>query len=434
MIKHQNTRKLLKYRWAIWSVLILAYIIVFFHRLALGVVSEQLMSTFKMSSTTFANLGSMYFYSYMVMQIPSGILADSIGARKTVSIGTVLAAIGSVLFGWSPNITIAFVSRFIVGIGVSVIFISILKVQSQWFLEREFATMAGLTAFMGNLGGVLAQAPLAFMVLYLSWRETFVYIGIVSLFVAVLCYVIVRNTPSQMGLPKIEEIDKERKKVEIIETPPLFKALIQVLMNKHIWAPFFLFVGVHGAYIALTGTWGIKYLQDVYKMTSRTASNYTSVSVLGLGIGCYVIGKVSDSVKKRKIPTIVYTGIATISWGALVFINGGKPPVYMLYPIFFLIGFSCAAFVMCWSCGKETSHPAITGIATSVVNTGGFLGAAILPPILGKTFDKYVGTELDVVMIYQRAFIYCFGFAFVALILSLFVKETHCKNIYNKLQ
>lgn len=434
MVKHQKIKKLLRYRWAVWGVLILSYIIVFFHRLALGVVSDELIDAFKMTSTSFANLGSMYFYAYMVMQIPSGILADSIGARKTVTYGTILAAIGSIMFGWAPNITIAFLARIFVGIGVSVVFISILKIQSNWFLEKEFATMAGLTAFMGNMGGILAQTPLAYMVALLTWRTTFVYIGFGSLFIALLCYGIVRNTPEEMGLPKIEEIDVGRKKQEDLERPPLMQALIKVLKNKYIWPPFFLFAGVHGAFIALTGTWGIRYLVDVYGLTPRVAANYTTISVLGLGIGSFVIGRVSDYIKKRKLPTVVYTAVALTSWTALVFINGGKPPIAMLYPIFFLIGFSCAAFVTCWSCGKEVNHPSVTGISTSVVNTGGFLGAAILPPILGRVFDFYSGGTLDVRLVYQRAFIFCFIFALGAFVISLLVKETHCKNIYNEIK
>lgn len=434
MINDQEIKKLLVYRWAVWGVLVLAFIIVFFQRLSLGVVSGELIAEFEMSSTLFANLGSMYFYAYMFMQIPSGILADTIGARKTVSYGTLLAAIGSVMFGWAPNVTIAFIARFLVGIGVSVVFISILKIQSQWFFEREFATMSGLTAFMGNLGGFLAQAPLAFVVGYLSWRMAFIYIGVASFIVALLCYIIVRNTPLEMGLPKIEEIDQKRKKEPILQRPPLMKTIFQVLKNKHIWPPFLLFAGVHGAFIALTGTWGVSYLVDVYGLTSKEASNYTSIAVLGLGIGSYVIGKVSDIINKRKLPTIIYMAVATISWGVLTFTNGAKPPLITLYPIFFFIGFSCAAFVMCWACGKETSHPTATGIATSVVNTGGFVGAAILPPILGKVFDRYEEVSIVINLVYQRAFIYCFGFALVAFIISLFIKETYCKNIYNKLQ
>ncbi|MDW7672127.1 MAG: MFS transporter, partial [Bacillota bacterium] len=195
-----ENRKSAGYRWVVWSVLILAYLVVFFHRLALGVVREDLTLAFGISATTFGNLGATYFYAYTLMQIPSGILADSLGARKTVTYGTLLAAGGSMLFGMSPTIGWAFAGRLLVGIGVSVVLIAILKILSQWFPEDQFATMSGLTAFMGNVGGMMAQTPLALMLVCFTWRATFAGIGIVSVIIALLCYVLVRNTPQEMGL------------------------------------------------------------------------------------------------------------------------------------------------------------------------------------------------------------------------------------------
>lgn len=64
------------YRLMVFGVLILAYMAVFFHRLAVGIVREDLIMEFNMSNIAFANLSSTYFYAYMLMQIPSGILAD----------------------------------------------------------------------------------------------------------------------------------------------------------------------------------------------------------------------------------------------------------------------------------------------------------------------------------------------------------------------
>ena len=59
--------------------------------------------------------------------------------------------------------------------------------------------MSGVTSFIGNLGGLLAQTPLVFMVAVLTWRHTFAVIGVASLLIAVLCYLIIRNTPGEMA-------------------------------------------------------------------------------------------------------------------------------------------------------------------------------------------------------------------------------------------
>ena len=177
MTKEQQYRKVLRYRWVVYGVLIISYFLVFFHRMSVGVVKEELMSGFNMSATSFANLGAMYFYAYALMQIPAGILADSIGVKKIIIFGSLITGIGSILFGMADSILLTFVGRAMVGIGVSVTFVSIAKIQTMWFREREFGTMTGLTGLVGNLGGVVAQTPLAIMVATFTYRYTFIAIG-----------------------------------------------------------------------------------------------------------------------------------------------------------------------------------------------------------------------------------------------------------------
>ena len=430
-LDNAKVKKLMSYRWVVWGVLALAYAIVFFHRLAVGVVREELVRTFNITGTTFANLGSTYFYAYMFMQIPSGMLADSLGARKTVSAGTLLAGVGSIVFGYAPTIGWAFFGRLLVGLGVSVVFISILKIQSEWFKESEFGTMSGITSFVGNLGGVLAQTPLAIMVGYLTWRTSFAAMGIVSIFIAFLCYSMARNTPEEMGLPSIAEIEGRESKKKPGEKPNLIKGVIKVMSNSKTWPGFIVFAGFFGAFVSLTGTWGRSYMVDVYNLSKVSASNYMLAAVLGLAIGSIVIGKFSDGIKKRKLPMLIFGAVYVSCWAILVFAGGGKPPIDILMPLLFMLGFTCPAFVLGWACAKEVNPPEIAGISTSVVNIGGFFGAAILPPMLGKVFDKFGGT-LPPIELYQKAFIYAFISAVIGFIFIFLVKETNCRNIYKE--
>ena len=88
-------------RAVIFAILIASYIMVYFHRMASGVVASDLMTFFNVSATNIGILSGMYFYIYTAMQIPSGILADRIGPRRCVSVGNFLAGIGSIIFGLS---------------------------------------------------------------------------------------------------------------------------------------------------------------------------------------------------------------------------------------------------------------------------------------------------------------------------------------------
>ncbi|MHB9094654.1 MAG: MFS transporter, partial [Eubacteriales bacterium] len=368
-------------RWIIWSILCLVYIIVFFHRSAVGVVKVDLMKTFNISGSTFANLSSAYFYAYMIMQIPTGMLVDTLGVRITVTVGTILAGLGSILFGFSPTLYVAFLGRIMVGIGVSVVFISILKIQTQWFLEKEFATMSGLTAFLGNLGGVLAQTPLVILVSVITWRYSFMMIGLVTIIMAALCFKIIRNTPADIGLPPI---DKAGEKTAQGEKVNILNGLFEVCRNPHTWPPFFMFAGFYGAFQAFSGTWGHSYLTTVYGMNNVKAANYIAIAVLGFCTASVLLGRLSDKILKRKVPMIAFGTIYLISWVVMVFFKEGRPPVGILGILLFTMGFSSAVFVLGWACGKEVNNPKYAGISTSVINTGGFIGAAIVPVVIGR--------------------------------------------------
>jgi len=157
----QQTERLLRRRWLVWAVLAFCFAIVFFHRVSLAVVSDQLMAEFNLGAAALGNLGAVYFYVYTAMQIPSGILADTTGPRLTVTAGMLLAAMGAAVFALAQSLAVATAGRFLTGLGVSVVFVSVQKAQTYWFRPREFATITGLTSTVGNTGAILAATPLA---------------------------------------------------------------------------------------------------------------------------------------------------------------------------------------------------------------------------------------------------------------------------------
>jgi sugar phosphate permease len=149
MKQHQKNR-LLRFRWLIFLILALAYLLVYFHRLSLSVVADNIIKEFSTTASTLGLLGSIYFYCYAFMQLPAGLLSDSIGPRKTVTVFLLIAAIGSIVFGLAPNIETAFIGRILVGFGVSMVFIPTMKILSQWFRPYEFAFMAGILNAVGR--------------------------------------------------------------------------------------------------------------------------------------------------------------------------------------------------------------------------------------------------------------------------------------------
>jgi sugar phosphate permease len=438
------------YRWLVWGTMALAYIVVFFHRMAAGVVKDNLVDAFNISNATFANLGAAYFYAYMLMQFPTGILADTWGARKTVTTGMLLAGAGSLIFGYAPSVGWAFLGRLLVGVGVAVVFVCILKILDQWFRPQEFSTMSGVTSFIGNLGGLLAQTPLVFMVALFTWRHTFAVIGVVSLLIAVLCYLIIRNTPGELvpalAQPSSKAVDRGTDKGANMGTSTgastganagakkqasFWQSLAAVMSNPYTWPGFIIFAGFLGSYIAFSGTWGVSYMMDVYGVSKSTAANYPMAATLGLALGSIAIGVISDRMKSRKKPMICFGIVYLATWAVLIFSGGGKPPVGILYPLFFLMGFSCATFILTFAVAKEVNPPQLAGVSTSIVNTGGFLGAAVLPIFVGMYFDR-VGSTLTNITLYRNGFLILLAAIVISVACIFLLKETGAVNIWRE--
>ncbi|HOP41243.1 MAG TPA: MFS transporter, partial [Geobacteraceae bacterium] len=109
----------LRYRWLIFWILSAGYILVFFHRLCPAVVAVDMMRDLHASGALVGLLGSAYFYPYALMQIPTGLLSDSWGPRRTISLFLVLACAGSLILGMAPSSAWAVTGRVLVGLGVS---------------------------------------------------------------------------------------------------------------------------------------------------------------------------------------------------------------------------------------------------------------------------------------------------------------------------
>src|SRR5574343_610598 len=187
------TSEQMRRRWLALGVVALAYILSFFQRFAPAGVAPDLASAFQTSAASLGVLAATYFYVYTLMQIPTGILADTLGPRRILAVGGVVAGAGSFLFGLAPTLDLALIGRTLIGLGVSVTFIAMLKLIAVWFEENRFATLVGVGMLIGNLGSVLAGAPLSAVAQATGWRGVFIGVGVLSLVLAALCWLVVRD-------------------------------------------------------------------------------------------------------------------------------------------------------------------------------------------------------------------------------------------------
>lgn len=429
---HQRFQRV---RWSIYAILVLAYVSVFFHRMAPAVVSADLMVSFNTSAAALGSLAAMYYYIYTVMQLPAGVLADTLGNRISISLGNIIAGFGSIVFGLAETLTTASIGRFLVGLGVSVIFVGLMKSNTVWFKERIYGIVSGMTLLIGNMGSVLAAGPLAYLLKFWSWREIFVAIGIFSIFLALLTALFVRNRPEDAGFPSLQEMAGDSAHAE--REQHWFHDLSALLRNRAIWPGFWLNFGMAGGLFSFAGLWAIPLLRDLHGLDTAEASTYTTLTLLSMAVSTFMLGWLSDTIGRRKPVAMASAALYLLAWLALIYLPWQTGPMAMT--LFVLLGASGGGFVMTYPCAKEVAAPALSGMAISVVNTGLFLGAAIMQPLFGWVLDlSWDGEAVTGINIYSadgyhNAMLLMAGFAVIALIASLRIRETYATNIAQEL-
>ena len=418
-------------RWTIFSILTLTYMLVFFHRMAPAVISADLMKAFNTSGTQLGSLAAMYFYIYTAMQIPAGVLADTLGARMTVTAGSLVAGTGSVLFGLATTFAGVSTGRALVGLGVSVVFVGLFKSNSVWFRERNYGMISGLTLLLGNVGAIASAGPLAGLLKSYSWRTVFEVLGGITIGLALLTAILVRNRPEDLGFPSMREM--EGKASHPASQLHWWVALKSVVRTGSTWPVLWVDLGMIGSMLGFIGLWAIPFLRDVHGLGRSDAAVYTSTALAGFAVGSMLCGWISDRIGRRKPVILAGTVLYTIACLVLAFAPW-TPGVAGL-SLFALIGFGCGGFIVTFANAKEVVAPALAGMAVGLVNTGLFLGAAIMQPLFGWAMDLgWNGRVVNGLRVYsppdyRSGFLFMLVFAVIGVIGATRVRETHCRNV-----
>lgn len=393
----------------------MAYVLSFFHRAAPAAIAADLQVAFQVSAAQLGHLAATYFYVYTVMQLPTGVLVDTLGCRRVLFWGGLLAGLGSVVLASAPSFEWALAGRTLVGLGVSVAFIAMLKLIAIEYDEARFASVAGLCILLGNLGSVAAGAPLSWLAQAVGWRQVFVAAGAVSLILAFL---------SRLGVREVPLVRADRT--------VWLGGLWTVIRNRASWPGFFVNLGVAGAFFTFAGLWAVPYLTQAHGMSRALASLHVSVYFVGYASGAALWGQVSDRLGRRRPVMVSVAGAHALLWWVWLL---GTMPAWGSLLLCLALGLCCASFTLTWACAKEVNPVALSGMATGLVNVGCFLGAGILQPLFGWFMDlSWHGQMLNGARLYSAAD-YVAGIRLLALAAllgwcaTLFIRETACRNI-----
>lgn len=424
-------RRLRRWQWATAAAFAAVYFWSYFHRVAPAVVARDLMAAFRTTGAELGTLSAVYPYVFAAMGIPAGTLAEAVGPRRVIATGAATMGLGAVVFGLAPRFGVAVAGRLLVGLGASVMLVAFLRLCAEWFRPEQFATLAGLTQTVGNVGALVAARPLALLVERLGWRASFVLVGALTVLLAGVWWTVARDRPEERGLPPVNPGAPAAARAG----RPVLSAVPRVLGNPRSWPPSLAAAGVYGTMLAFLGLWAIPYLTQVYGLTRLEATAYTSAVAVGVIVGSPLAGLASDRWLRRRRPFVAAALLYAADWAALAAPPAGSLSRGALLGVCFLLGLASGCVVLVFACVREVNDPGDTGVAIGFPNGVAFLGIGLAQWGLGALLDaRWQGALAGVVRVYpaeayREAFLACLAVALLALAAACAITETRGKGL-----
>ncbi|MBL8513713.1 MAG: MFS transporter [Betaproteobacteria bacterium] len=414
--------------WTIWSLGAALYFIGFYQRVAPAVLANELTAVFGLTAAGLGHLSAFYFYSYVAMQIPTGILADRLGPRKLLTAGTIIAAIGTAVFAMAQSALMANIGRMLIGASVGVAFVSMLKLASVWMPPRRFALTSGLALAVGVLGAVFAGAPLAAASEAFGWRWVMGASAAATLFLALAVWILVRDQPHERGFASHAHAAGTATGTR----SHFMDDLRQIVRSRNVVLLFFAAGAASAMVLTFAGLWGVPFLTTHYGLTRTAAAAQCSAMMIAWAIGSIAVSAASDRIGKRKWPFVAGLGLAMALWAVLIY--GPRWPLPVLASLMVGVGFFGGCFIVTFAFCKESGPAHLAGTVSGIANMGVIQGPMLMQPLVGVMLDAswsgamQNGVRTFELAAYQRAFSLVLVWGVVAMILLAFTRETHCKQ------
>ncbi|MEW6488973.1 MAG: MFS transporter [Thermodesulfobacteriota bacterium] len=415
--------------WTVWGLGAALYLIGFYQRVAPAVMTVELTRDFALSAAALGNLSAFYFYTYVAMQVPTGILADRWGPRRLLAAGAALAGAGSAVFALAGNLAWASAGRLLVGGAVAVAFVGMLKLASRWFAPRQFALATGMALFCGIVGAVFAGVPLRLLVTALGWRPVMLASGLAALGVAVAIWIVVRDDPAERGYASHGPLLAGGSGAA---AHGILAGIREVFRYRNTWLLTLAPGGVVGCVLTFSGLWGIPFLTTHYGLSPTQAAALTSALLVAWAVGGPLLGFASDRWGRRK-PLYVGGCAAVLACWALVVLIPGLP-LPLLVAVLLAAGLASGGMIIGFAFAKESVPPHLAGTVSGVVNMGVMTGPMVLQPAVGWVLDRlWDGALVNGVRVYpwtayRAGFALMLAWAALAFVLILLTRETRCEQ------
>jgi sugar phosphate permease len=415
--------------WLIWALAAIFYLTGFYQRVSPAVMTDELMRAFVIGAAGLGNLSAFYYYSYLAMQIPTGILIDSWGARRLLIIGAIFSSIGALLFGATNSFALACLGRLIIGASAAVGWVTLLKLTTHWFPAKRFAMLSGLGLLFGNIGALTAQVPLRLAIQHFGWRPTVFVSAATVLCLGAVSFFLVKNDPTDSGYISYAPPEAHLQHTSVLER---LKSFGHIFGYRNTWLIFLAQGGIVGSILSFTGLWGSPFLRARFGLQQTTAAEVCSVMIVCWAVASPICGALSDKIGRRKPIYLGGTMVAVLGWASMFYIPG--LPLTAFVVIAAITSFASGAVVIGFAYAKESVPPQFLGSISGTVNIGNMVGPTLLQPAIGLILDRnWTGAVNKGVHVYsphayQLGFALMVGWLCVSIVLLSFTRETGCRQ------
>ncbi|MGW0889636.1 MFS transporter [Saccharopolyspora sp. NPDC002578] len=378
--------------WLVWGVGAACYFVALFHRASLGVAAPDALVRFSAGPGVLALFSALQLGVYLVLQVPSGLLADRMGPRRVITGGVVALAVGSAVFAVSGSILGGVAGRVLIGIGDAFMFTNVLRVAAQWFPAERYGRVAALTGLVGGLGQVLSTVPLTSALHGLGWTSTFLGAAVLTALLAVVAGGVIRDRPAGAVAAATGDVGERIGRT--------LRLVVAQRGTKHaFWVHFVLL----SQFLAITTLWGAPWLTGAQGVPGGSAGALLLVSAVGFIAGSLVASQwIAGRPRRRERYTLAMSVLVVLAWVVIVAWPGvlGAP---LLVVVLGVLGFGGGAAMLAFDGAREANAVHRSGAASGVVNMGGFLAAVLIQVFVGAVLEVVSG--LPAMAAYRWAFV-----------------------------
>ena len=399
-----GTNTIQKMRLRILPFVFLLYVIAQLDRNNIGIAALTMNQELAITSQQYGLIFGIFFFGYLLFEIPSNLLLHKIGARVWMARILMSWGIVAMLTGFVHSVHQLYVVRFLLGLAEAGYFPGIVLYLTYWFPRREQARAFALLV-MANPVATILGAPVSVLILdhvhwlgVSSWRWLLILEGVPAIVCGVLTYFLLPSRPDEARFLSAEEkaqIKEElgREERQKLEEHP--HSLFQVLVGGRAWHLVLIYSGMMIGQYALT-SWAPQLVKSLSPRYSNSMVGLLVAIPYLLGLAAMILVSWSSD---RKLERRYHAAIPALMGGVgLLLLGTTRSPAYSVTLLTLLAVGVYSFYGPFWALPSEflTGFSAAAGIAlvNCVGNLGGFVGPYMIGAIAMRTGNLYAGLAL----------------------------------------